>query len=176
MTVGQLRTRYEEVFLGMVRSLVRQTGQRKIVFAGGCALNSVANGRMALCKCAMEFRLNGHYLGTRTVAIDEIKGSESRAEDFDTSFHPLNGRSMYRWVNVAVARKSGVAMPPVELIKVGDEYFVRDGHHRISVARAFGQLFIEAQVITWNAQPPYPWEKAAVARVPAPQPLRESEA
>src|SRR5512140_3358092 len=84
-----------------------------------------SNNLKTLCKCAMEFRLNGHYLGTRTVAIDKIKGSESRAEDFDTSFHPLNGRSMHRWVNVAVARKSGVAMPPVELIKVGDEYYVR---------------------------------------------------
>ncbi len=102
-----------------------------------------------LCKCAVQLGLNGHYLGTRTVAIDAIKGSESRVEDFDTSFHPLNGRSMHRWVNVAVARKSGVALPPVELIKVGEEYYVRDGHHRVSVAQAFGENFIDAIVYEW---------------------------
>jgi hypothetical protein len=107
-----------------------------------------SNSLKTLCQCAMD-SLNGHYLGTRSVAIDEIKGSESKAEDFDTSFHPLNGRSMNRWVNVAVARKSGVALPPVELIKIGEDYYVRDGHHRVSVAQAFGENFIDADVYEW---------------------------
>ena len=91
-------------------------------------------------------KANGHYLGTRTVAINQIHGSESRSEDFDFFFHPLQGRSMSRWVSVALARQNGVALPPVELIKVGDEYFVRDGHHRVSVARALGWAFIDARV------------------------------
>ncbi len=93
--------------------------------------------------------VNGHYLGARTVAIDQIHGSESRSEDFDFFFHPLNGRSMNRWVSVALARQNGVALPPVELIKVGEEYYVRDGHHRVSVAHAFGEAFIEAEVTEW---------------------------
>jgi hypothetical protein len=49
-------------------------------------------------------------------------------------------------LNIAKLRLEGRPLPPVELIQVGDSYFVRDGHHRISVARAFGQTAIDAQV------------------------------
>ena len=52
-----------------------------------------------------------------------------------------------RWLSIAVARLNGQAMPAVELIKVGAAYAVRDGHHRISVARALGESFIEAEVV-----------------------------
>ena len=83
------------------------------------------------------------------MAIDQIHGSENRSEDFDFSFHPLQGRSMQRWVSVALARQNGKVLPPVELIKVGEEYYVRDGHHRVSVAHAFGESFIEAEVTEW---------------------------
>jgi hypothetical protein len=92
---------------------------------------------------------NGRYLGTRTVEISKIKGSESKSGDFDVNFQPLTSRTVSRWVNVAVARKKGVYLPPVELIKIGDEYYVRDGHHRLSVAHAFGESFIEAIVYEW---------------------------
>jgi hypothetical protein len=51
-----------------------------------------------------------------------------------------------RWLSVARALEKGVALPPVELIQLGDRYFVRDGHHRISVARAMRQDEIEATV------------------------------
>jgi hypothetical protein len=90
-----------------------------------------------------------HYLGTRTIAIEQIHGSESRSDDFDSSFRPLSSRTMQRWTSIAIARQKGVPLPPVELIKVGNEYFVRDGHHRVSVARAFGEQFIEAEIIEW---------------------------
>jgi len=92
---------------------------------------------------------NRHYLGLRTVAISQIRGSEARSRDFDSSFHPLSERTFYRWSSVAQARQQGIPLPPVELIKVGETYFVRDGHHRISVARAFGEQFIEAEVTEW---------------------------
>ena len=49
-------------------------------------------------------------------------------------------------------------LAPIQLIQVGDAYFVRDGHHRISVSRAFGQVAMDAEVITWKAQPPFPWQ------------------
>lgn len=92
---------------------------------------------------------NGHYLGTFTIPLSQINGSESRTKDFDRSFHPLNNHTMGRWTSVARARQEGTPLPPVELIKVGENYFVRDGHHRISVAHAFGEEFIEAEVIEW---------------------------
>jgi hypothetical protein len=84
---------------------------------------------------------------TQTVPIDRIRGSENRCGDFDQDFRPLQGHTRERWLSVATARMSGVCLPPVELLAVGDEYYVRDGHHRISVAHTLGEQFIEATVM-----------------------------
>ena len=91
----------------------------------------------------------GQYQGIMTVALDEIRGSEGRSEDFDADFRPLKGHLQDRWISVAAARLQGVTLPPVELVHVGDVFYVRDGHHRISVARSLGQEKIEAQVTPW---------------------------
>ena len=93
---------------------------------------------------------NSHYAGTRPVAIRHIRGSEGRCEDFDAGFRPLRAHNRGRWTSVAEARLRGVTLPPVELILVGEVYYVRDGHHRISVARAFGQEHIDAEVTVWE--------------------------
>jgi hypothetical protein len=65
---------------------------------------------------------------------------------------------MSRWLRVAAARDQGKVLPPVVLVQVGDVYFVRDGHHRISVARALGQLDIEAEATVWHVSGPLPWD------------------
>lgn len=82
-----------------------------------------------------------------TVSINKIVGSESRAHDFDKQFRPLVSHTRDRWVGVAIAYRRGINLPPVELIQVGDEYYVRDGHHRISVAKTYGQATIEARIV-----------------------------
>ena len=92
----------------------------------------------------------GSYLGMREIAIDTICGSEERAEDFDDSFRPLAGHNRDRWLSVAEARLRGVHMPPVQLIELGGRYYVRDGHHRISVAKALGESFVDAEVVRWQ--------------------------
>ena len=92
---------------------------------------------------------NRHYLGLQQIAINQIHGSEARTSDFDASFNPLSARTMQRWTGVLLARLNDTPLPPVDLIKVGEEYFVRDGHHRISVAHALGQEFIEPEVTEW---------------------------
>ncbi len=113
-------------------------------------LTGRSNRLLALDKVASDHAAsNGHYLGTYAVPLRQIRGSETRTKDFDRSFHPLNNRTMHRWTSVARARQAGIPLPAVQLIKVGDIYFVRDGHHRISVAHSFGQEFIEAEVIEW---------------------------
>ncbi len=94
---------------------------------------------------------NGRDGGLKTVAIRKIHGSEGRASDFDRFFHPLQERSRDRWLRILAAFENGLSLPPVELLRVGEEYFVRDGHHRISVAAALGQVEIEAHVIEWAA-------------------------
>jgi hypothetical protein len=99
--------------------------------------------------------LTSHALGLKTVPIRQIQGSEGRPLDFDRRFRPLRPQSKERWISIAVAREQDVPLPPVDLVKVGDHYFVRDGHHRISVAWTYGQIDIDAQVTVWEvaAQP-----------------------
>jgi hypothetical protein len=115
-----------------------------------------------------------HYAGMRTVSIDQIRGSESRSNDFDCDWYPLQARTRSRWLGIARARSRGQTMPPVDLIRVGDVYFVQDGHHRISVARALGQLDIEAEVTVWQVTGPLPWERSMAGRSRAGQAV-ESE-
>lgn len=91
-----------------------------------------------------------HYAGARPVPLSSIVGSEGRSNDFDRSFHPLTSNSKDRWISVASARQRGVPLPPVQLIQVGNTYYVRDGHHRISVAHALGEQYIDAEVTVWE--------------------------
>ena len=93
----------------------------------------------------------GHYAGMQTVAIADIRGSEGRSGDFDLAFNPRHERLRERWLGIAMARCAGAALPAVKLIRLNGIYFVRDGHHRISVARALGEAFIEAEVTVWSA-------------------------
>jgi hypothetical protein len=91
-----------------------------------------------------------HSAGIQTVPLSQIWGSEGRSDDFDRDFNPLQDHNKERWLNIAAARRRGKVLPPVELVQVGDIYFVLDGHHRISVARAMGQRAIEASVMVWR--------------------------
>jgi hypothetical protein len=91
-----------------------------------------------------------HYQGCQMVNIDKIIGSEGRCEDFDRSFNPRKAHNKERWMNIANAQMKGISLPVVELIKINDAYVVRDGHHRISVAKAIGSQYVEAIVTVWD--------------------------
>lgn len=116
------------------------------------------------CNCLLPFdrsQLRGalrsqRYVGLQTVPLDQIVGSEGRFREFDRAFFPRQTHTMERWLSLAKAHYQAVALPPVDLIKVGDRYFVTDGNHRISVARAQGQTFIDAQVVEVETQPAPP--------------------
>jgi hypothetical protein len=92
-------------------------------------------------------RQNRHYAGQQSIIIDQIKGTEGREGDFDDAFNPLHDRLRSRWLSVASARLSGKELPPVEVIHMGGVYYVQDGHHRISVAKALGEEYVDAEVI-----------------------------
>ncbi len=91
-----------------------------------------------------------HFEGRQCVPLVQIRGSENRVDDFDARFHPRTRHLEERWRGIASAWLRGLELPPVELIRVGDVYFVRDGHHRISVAAALGQREIDALVTDWE--------------------------
>ena len=108
---------------------------------------------LAAIRAACDVR-SRHAAGSRPVPIREIRGSEGRSEDFDADFRPLRPHSRDRWMGIAVAQQLGKTMPPVDLVRIGDAYFVRDGHHRISVARALGQKEIDARITVWEITRP----------------------
>ena len=80
------------------------------------------------------------------IPLDSIVGTvDRRRGDFDRSFRP-SPSTRGRWERIAEARKRGEAMPPIDVFRIGDLYFVQDGHHRVSVARAMGDKDINANV------------------------------
>jgi len=86
------------------------------------------------------------YKGLQNVPIDQIAGSVGRYRDFTSSFLPKSGKMQERWSRVYAEANGMRGLPPIELYKVGDVYFVRDGNHRVSVARRMGAKTIEAHV------------------------------
>ena len=92
--------------------------------------------------------------GVQDVPVRQIRGSEGRAREFDATFLPLHPGLRERWARIEALMLRGVEMPPVELYKVGEVYFVKDGHHRVSVARRLGQELIRAQVIEVRTRAP----------------------
>jgi hypothetical protein len=96
---------------------------------------------------------NRYALGVHSIALANIVGSVEKPGDFDQRFRPLKPHSEARWVRVATAMIRGETIPPVELIQVGSAYYVQDGHHRISVAKALGYAYIDAIVTVWKVMP-----------------------
>lgn len=95
-----------------------------------------------------------HSLGLRSVPIAQITGSVGRTADFDRHFRPRLTETHGRLLSINEALNRGLTLPPVELYKVGDVYFVVDGNHRISALRARGQEFVDAHVIEIDAPVP----------------------
>jgi hypothetical protein len=91
-------------------------------------------------------RVGAHDLGLQVVPLEAVVGSVDRAVDFDRGFRPTSPRLRSRWERIAAAQRRGESMPPVSLYKIGHLYFVRDGHHRVSVAKSLGRTDIDAYV------------------------------
>ncbi|MFL6136646.1 MAG: chromosome partitioning protein ParB [Frankiaceae bacterium] len=86
------------------------------------------------------------HIGVRTVKLDTIVGTVDSHRDFDRRFRPTSARVRARWERLALAQRRGEPIPPIDVYRVGELHFVRDGHHRVSVAMTTGQQTIEADV------------------------------
>jgi hypothetical protein len=118
--------------------------------------------------------------GHEVVKLDDIVGTVDRGREFDRRFRPTSGRVRSRWEHIAAAMRRGESLPPVDLLRIGEIYFVRDGHHRVSVARALGRTDIDAlvtevvtrvgaqQTITYADLPKKSLEREFFERVPLP--------
>lgn len=92
------------------------------------------------------------YKGLQVVPIDMIVGSEGRYQDFSKHFLPRREHLRNRWTSVDVARLTDITLPPIQLYELGGVYFVRDGNHRVSVARSQGVEAIDAEVTALNSE------------------------
>lgn len=95
---------------------------------------------------------NEVYLGMKVVAIKDIVGSEGRYKDFDNHFFPKSNHLKQRWEKIDQAHLTDVILPPITLYEIGGLYFVRDGNHRVSVARLQGIENIDAEVISLKSE------------------------
>jgi len=95
---------------------------------------------------------NEVYMGSQTVPIKMIVGSEGRYHDFNKYFLPRKEHMRQRWQRVDEAHIKDIILPPILLYEIGGVYFVRDGNHRVSVAKMQGVEFIDAEVISLTTE------------------------
>ena len=86
--------------------------------------------------------------GVVEIPLDAIVGTTepNRAAQFDQHFRPT-AQTRCRWQRVFMAFYSGTSLPPITVVQVGERYAIRDGHHRVSVAKALGAPTIHAVVV-----------------------------
>lgn len=92
------------------------------------------------------------YRGLQTVPVSHIVGSEGRYRDFNRHFLPRREELRNRWTRVDKAHLQDVSLPAIQLYEIGGLYFVRDGNHRVSVARSQGVQDIDAEVISLKSE------------------------
>jgi hypothetical protein len=120
-------------------------GRRRAAIARRLRGEPAECGRLAIYD---ERRSGGRVArGIREIPIEQIDGTlePSRAAQFDGGFRPAAPARM-RWQRVWLAEERGELLPPISVVRIGDRYAVRDGHHRVSVAKARGAVAIDAAV------------------------------
>ena len=95
---------------------------------------------------------NEVYMGSRTIPIKLIVGSEGRYNDFNKFFLPKKEHLRSRWQRVDEAHIKDIILPSIQLYEIGGVYFVRDGNHRVSVARMQNVEYIDAEIISLTTE------------------------
>jgi len=95
---------------------------------------------------------NETYVGMKTIAVEKVVGSEGRYNDFDNRFFPKSTHLKKRWEHVDEAAIKSIVLPPIKVYEIAGLYFVRDGNHRVSVAKARGIEFIDAEVVSLQSE------------------------
>jgi hypothetical protein len=128
-----LRVRRRQTLARLGRALARERGDVDLILPFDEVV--AALGRVA-----------ERDLGLQVVDVDTIVGTTDRLTGFDRNFRPTSSRVRARWERIAAAMRRGDPLPPVSLYRIGEVHFVRDGHHRVSAARALGWDKIDAYV------------------------------
>jgi hypothetical protein len=96
-----------------------------------------------------------HYVGTQTIPLDQIVGSTGRYHEFNRAFLPTQDYIRERWKRIYEVAHSLTGFPAIDVYKIGDAYFVRDGHHRVSVLKELGATTVEATVTELDTPVPF---------------------
>src|SRR5688572_16770294 len=123
------------------RAFLQRLGRRLRGDASRQHLPSFEEAKGALARWSQSYR------GMRPVEVEKITGSVGRCTDFDDAFLPLKVSMARRWERVDRAYHQGIELPAVSLYKIGEAYFVRDGNHRVSVAKFHKAVVIDAEVV-----------------------------
>ena len=115
---------------------------------------------------AQRDRPNRKLVGVKDIRIDQIIGTLNRDCDFDNKFRPLGKHLLERWVNI-FAYLDPDGWEPILVHKIGEQYYVEDGHHRVSVARSIEMFFIQAKV--WEYTPAQSKRTADCAKLRCPE-------
>lgn len=92
------------------------------------------------------------YIGVKPIPIKKIVGSEGRYQDFNKTFLPKKEMLRGRWQSIDQAHMQYIELPPINVYKIGESYFVRDGNHRVSVAKARGIEFVDASIVELGSE------------------------
>jgi hypothetical protein len=128
------RARRRQVMSQLARRLSRDSRDIDVILPFGEVVDALG-------------RVEERYIGLQTIELDSILGTVDRARGFDRQFRPTTARVRARWERIANAARRGEPLPPISVYRIGDVHFVRDGHHRVSVARALRRETIEAYVV-----------------------------
>jgi hypothetical protein len=135
-------------FIDAQSAFAREQRRRRLARAGDW-LRGRHHATLALLECALGCQQpgSGSPVGVRTIPLDSIVGTAEHAKErtFDADFRPPS-TSRERWQRLWAASRSGQSIPPISVYRVGDEHFVSDGHHRVSVAHSLGMSAIDAEV------------------------------
>jgi hypothetical protein len=127
------RARRRQVMSRLARRLSRDPGDVDVILPFGEVVAALG-------------RVEERYVGLQAIDLDTVLGTVDRERGFDRQFRPTTARVRARWERIANAARRGEALPPISVYRIGEVHFVRDGHHRVSVARALGRRDIEARV------------------------------
>ena len=123
--------------------------QRRARVARVLCLVAGKRDRMLFLEEVLDSRwlLGQSYVGVRPIEVGRIVGSESRTREFGRNFLPLRSFLKHRWARVNEAYRGDVALAAIRVFELDGRYYVRDGRHRVSVARFHRVEYIDAEIV-----------------------------
>ena len=147
--------RSENINIGLAIQDFRQARQRAAIKEIMARLRGEPTQLLSYEEVRKRLRAqSGIPRGLREIPLNAIIGSVNRYNDFNRDFLPRSNVQAGRWARVEIATASAAGVPPIEVYQIGEVYFVKDGNHRVSVARQFGSPAIQAYVTEIRSRVP----------------------